>query len=43
MRNVRNSIVHGYDDIDMSIIWQIAIEDLPELKKCWKTCDMRMT
>ena len=30
--NVRNRIVHGYDDIDMSIIWQIVTEDLPDLK-----------
>ena len=33
IKNVRNRIVHGYDDIDMSIIWQIVTEDLPDLKQ----------
>ncbi|MDR1061625.1 MAG: DUF86 domain-containing protein [Clostridiales bacterium] len=30
---VRNRIVHGYDDVDAPLIWQIIQEDLPELAK----------
>jgi len=33
IKSVRNRIVHGYDDIDMSIIWHIVTEDLPDLKR----------
>ena len=30
---LRNRIVHGYDGVDMSIVWDVIIEDLPELKQ----------
>jgi uncharacterized protein with HEPN domain len=28
---LRNRLIHGYDAVDMSVIWQILISDLPEL------------
>ena len=29
---MRNRIVHGYDGVDMSIVWDTINEDLPVLK-----------
>ena len=29
---MRNRIVHGYDDVDMSIVWDTIQEDFPILK-----------
>ena len=29
---MRNRIVHGYDDVDMNIVWDTIKTDLPELK-----------
>ena len=28
---LRNRLIHGYDDIDHDIVWQIATADLPAL------------
>ena len=30
---MRNRIVHGYDTINLEIVWNTAIENIPELKK----------
>ena len=30
---MRNRIVHGYDTINLEIVWNTAIESIPELKK----------
>jgi len=29
---MRNRIVHGYDGVDMQIVWDTISEDLPKLK-----------
>ena len=29
---MRNRIVHGYDTINLEIVWSTAIESIPELK-----------
>ena len=31
MRGIRNRIVHGYDRIDLEIIWEVATVELPQL------------
>ena len=28
---LRNRLIHGYDSVDMDILWQVLVEDLPEL------------
>lgn len=28
---LRNRLIHGYDSVDMAIVWQIVMTDLPEL------------
>ena len=28
---LRNRLIHGYDAVDMSVIWQVLSSDLPEL------------
>ena len=28
---LRHRLIHGYDDVDFSILWQIVTEDLPPL------------
>ena len=33
---MRNRIVHGYDTINMEIVWITAIESIPELKSYCK-------
>ena len=33
---LRNRIVHGYDDVQMNIIWETIMEDLPELSLALK-------
>lgn len=33
---MRNRIVHGYDTINLEIVWNTAIESIPELKKYCK-------
>jgi len=29
--SLRNRLVHGYDSVDLDIVWQIVSEDLPDL------------
>ena len=37
---MRNRIVHGYDTINLEIVWNTAIESIPELKSyCNKILD----
>lgn len=31
--DTRNRVIHGYDTVSSSIIWAIAIRELPELRK----------
>ena len=33
---MRHRIVHGYDTIDLEIVWNTAIESIPELKEYCK-------
>ena len=33
---MRNRIVHGYDTINLEIVWSTAIESIPELKEYCK-------
>jgi uncharacterized protein with HEPN domain len=28
---LRNRLIHGYDEVDFDILWQIVDQDLPEL------------
>lgn len=35
--NFRNVITHGYMDLDLTIIWEIAEHDVPPLKRCVAT------
>ncbi len=32
IKRTRNRIVHGYFSIDLNIVWQLIIKDLPELE-----------
>lgn len=29
--SARNRLIHGYDDVDLDIVWQILTQDLPAL------------
>ena len=29
----RNRLIHGYDDVDFDIVWQIIMQDLPALSQ----------
>jgi len=31
MASLRYRLIHGYDGVDLDIVWQILIEDLPPL------------
>ena len=33
---MRNRIVHGYDTINLEIVWSTVIESIPELKSYYK-------
>ncbi len=33
IKGMRNRIVHGYDTIDLDIVWNTAEESVPDLKK----------
>ena len=33
MRNMRNIVIHGYFNVDLTIVWRTVHEDLPPLKK----------
>ena len=43
MRGMRNVMIHDYDDVDMSIVWETVQSDLPKLiaslEKIVPTCD----
>ncbi len=28
---LRNRLIHGYDDVDLTIVWRIVQDDLPQL------------
>lgn len=30
--SMRNKLAHGYDDVDLEIVWKTVTEDLPILK-----------
>ena len=32
IRGMRNKIIHDYDNVDLSILWNTIINDLPKLK-----------
>lgn len=32
-RNLRNLLIHGYDDVDLEVVWKTIINDLPGFKK----------
>ena len=36
IKGMRNRIVHGYDTINLEIVWNTAIESIPELKSYCK-------
>jgi uncharacterized protein with HEPN domain len=29
--SLRNRLIHGYDEVDLDILWQIVVRDLPSL------------
>jgi uncharacterized protein with HEPN domain len=31
--SLRNRLIHGYDEVDFDILWQIVTQDLPALIK----------
>ena len=31
MRGMRNRMIHGYDDIDMNVVWETVQQDIPRL------------
>ncbi len=36
MIGMRNRIAHGYFDLDLGVVWQTALTDLPELRCAWR-------
>jgi uncharacterized protein with HEPN domain len=40
INGLRNPIVHDYDGVNFSLIWDIVKNDMPDF---WKNCGMRMT
>ena len=32
MAGMRDRIIHGYDHVDMEIVWQVIKQDIPQLK-----------
>lgn len=30
---MRNRLIHGYDDVDFNILWQVISSDLPEVER----------
>lgn len=33
MYGLRNRIVHGYEGVNLMLVWEIITEDLPELEQ----------
>lgn len=33
---MRNRIVHGYDGVNLNIVWETVKEDIPNLDRCLK-------
>ncbi len=33
---MRNFLIHGYDDVDLTVVWKTIQEDIPFLKKVVK-------
>jgi len=33
---LRNRLIHGYDDVDHNIVWQIVTTDVPLLEKLFR-------
>lgn len=31
MRGMRNVLIHGYADVDLTVVWAVVHEDLPDL------------
>lgn len=31
--SIRNRLIHGYDDVNLEIVWNTVKKDLPEMKK----------
>lgn len=31
---MRNRLIHGYDEVDFDILWDVVTQDLPELISC---------
>jgi uncharacterized protein with HEPN domain len=29
---MRDRIIHGYDNVDLQIVWDVVIRDIPEIK-----------
>ncbi len=36
--SLRNRLIHGYDEVDFDILWQILTHDLPQLVKALENC-----
>jgi len=34
--SIRNRLIHGYDDVDLEIVWNTVKEDLPQMEKLIK-------
>lgn len=32
MAGMRDRIIHGYDNVDLQIVWDVVIRDIPEIK-----------
>ena len=33
MKGLRNVLIHGYADVDLNVVWDIAERDIPGLQK----------
>ncbi len=33
MRGLRNRIVHAYFGVDLQLVWEVVVDDLPPLKE----------
>jgi len=32
MAGMRDSIIHGYDNVDLQIVWDVVVRDIPHIK-----------